>query len=322
MVTQAQRELGKLTVSTQDQNPDSADTHPDAEDTSEKEGESDSESGTAPETPIAESPREAGPSAALQSFFGRLQSSVPPNIVATVQSQLPESLKHPQNIDLSQLRMTMSAEFQRVQGVTRAQAEEYVHKSEHLLREAMKEAGEVLRDAVKVIPPEESSGSSSQGLIWDGTDMWVLPTVEGGDVRGKGKEIDSGSSSRRQSEDARRAVATRAQALLTQLKSNAEIIKLDPETEASSATFHDWISEVQSKGEQPGTKVWSERVADALSSQQDGQTLQETLDTLGMFTTRSSLPTLLSLLQYLLYYLTKNSGHDTSSACIRSNKKN
>lgn len=287
MVTQAQKELGKLTVPTDDQNPDSADTHPDAEDASEKEGDSDSESGTAPDTPIAESPRGGtGPSAALQSFFGRLQSSVPPNIVSTVQSQLPESLKHPQNIDLSQLRTTLSAEFQRVQGVTRAQAEEYVHKSEHLLREAMKEAGEVLRDAVKVIPPEEGGGSSSQGLVWDGTDMWLLPTVEGGgDARdkGKGKEIESGFSSRRQSEDARRAVATRAQALLTQLKSNAEILKVDPETEASSATFHVWISEVQSKGEQPGTKVWSERVASALSSQQDGQTLQETLDALGTF---------------------------------------
>lgn len=293
MVTQAQRELGKLTVSTESEAPapapaPAADTHPDAEDASEKESENGSESdGATPDTPIAESTRGAGPSSSLQSFFARLQSSVPPNIVSTVQAQLPESLKHPQNIDLSQLRTTLSAEFQRVQGVTRAQAEEYVHKSEHLLREAMKEAGEVLRDAVKVIPPEESGGSSSQGLIWDGTDVWQLSMADGGDVRGKGKETDSGSSSRQQSEDARQAVATRAQALLKQLKSNSEIIKLDPETDTSSETFHVWMSEVQSKGEQPGTKAWSERVAGALSDPQDVETLQEMLDTLGMLTTRS-----------------------------------
>jgi len=278
------RELGKLTVSNEAPapapTPASGDAHPDA--SAKESDEDDSESSADPQTPTAESPEGVGPSSSLQSFFARLQASVPPSIVSTVQAQLPESLKHPQNIDLSQLRTTLSAEFQRVQGVTRAQAEEYVHKSEHLLREAMKEAGEVLRDAVKVIPPEESGGSSAQGLIWDGTDVWVLPTAEG-DVKGKGKETDSGHSSRRQSEDARQAVATRAQALLKQLRSNPEIIKLDPETDASSGVFHSWVSEVQSKGEHPGTEAWSERVASALSDPQDGEMLRETLDTLGMF---------------------------------------
>ncbi|KAG0700737.1 hypothetical protein DFH29DRAFT_930567 [Suillus ampliporus] len=263
VVTQAQRELGKLAVSTETP----ADAHDDAEDASENERESEGESHTAPETPTAESPSAAGSLSTSQSFFARLQSSLPPNIVST-------------NIDLSQLRTTLSTEFQRVQGVTRAQAEEYVHKSEHLLREAMKEAGEVLRDAVKVIPPEEGGGSSSQGLIWDGTDVWVLPMAEGGDVKGKGKETSSGPSSRRQSEDARQAVATRAQALLKQLKSNPEIIKLDPEADASSETFHAWVSEVQRKDEHPGTKAWSERVASALSDPEDGQTLQEMFDAL------------------------------------------
>ncbi|KAG1735140.1 uncharacterized protein EDB91DRAFT_1238309 [Suillus paluster] len=278
VVTQAQRELGKLAVSTETPADTPADSHDDTEGASENEGES--ESHTAPETPTAESPNATGSLSTSQSIFARLQSSLPPNIVSTVQAQLPESLKHPQNIDLSQLRTTLSTEFQRVQGVTRAQAEEYVHKSEHLLREAMKEAGEVLRDAVKVIPPEESGGSSSQGLIWDGTDMWLLPMAEGGDVKGKGKETNSGPSSRRQSEDARQAVATRAQALLKQLKSNPEIIKLDPEADTSGETFHAWVSEMQSKDEHPGTKVWSERVASALSDTEDGQTLQETFDAL------------------------------------------
>lgn len=257
VVTQAQKELGKLAISTEAP----ADAHADDADvTSDKES-------------------ETGSLSTSQSFFARLQSSLPPNIVSTVQDQLPESLKHPQNIDLSQLRTTLTTEFQRVQGVTRAQAEEYVHKSEHLLREAMKEASEALRDAVKVIPPEESGGYSNQGLIWDGTDVWMLP-MEGGDVKGKGKEMDLGISSGRQSEDARQAVATRAQALLKQLKSNSEIIKLDPEADTASETFHAWVSEAQSKDEHPGTKFWSERIARTLSDTDDGQTLQETFDAL------------------------------------------
>lgn len=275
VVTQAQKELGKLAISTETPANDAHTSE--AEDTSDKESES--ECGTAPETPTAESHSAEGSISISQSFFARLQSSLPPNIVSNVQAQLPESLKHPQSIDLSQLRTTLTTEFQRVQGVTRAQAEEYVHKSEHLLREAMKEASEALRDAVKVIPPEEGEGYSNQGLVWDGSDVWMLP-MEGGDVKGKGKETDLGVSSRRQSEDARQAVATRAQALLKQLKSNPEIIKLDPDADAGRETFHVWVSEAQSKDEHPGTKFWSERIARALSDPDDGQTLEETFNAL------------------------------------------
>lgn len=272
VVTQAQKELGKLAISTE--TPTDAHADDEAEDR-----ESESECTTAPETPTAESHSAGGSLSTSQSLFARLQSSLPPNIVSTVQAQLPESLKHPQNIDLSQLRTTLTTEFQRVQGVTRAQAEEYVHKSEQLLREAMKEASEALRDAVKVIPPEESGGYSNQGLVWDGSDVWMLP-MEGGDVKGKGKETDSGASSGQQNEDARQAVATRAQVLLKQLKSNPEIIKLDPEADAASETFHAWVSEAQSKDEHPGTTFWSERIARTLSDPDDGQTLQETFDAL------------------------------------------
>jgi hypothetical protein len=271
VVTQAQKELGKLAISTE--------TPADANADEAEDQENESECATAPETPTAESHSAAGSLSTSQSIFARLQSSLPPNIVSTVQAQLPESLKHPQNIDLSQLRTTLTTEFQRVQGVTRAQAEEYVHKSEHLLREAMKEASEALRDAVKVIPPEESGGYSHQGLVWNGSDVWMLP-MEGGDVKGKGKETDLGVSSGWQSEDARQAVATRAQALLKQLKSNPEIIKLDPEADPASETFHAWVSEAQSKDEHPGTKFWSERIAKTLSDPEDSQMLQETFTAL------------------------------------------
>ncbi|KAF8967907.1 hypothetical protein BDZ97DRAFT_1801921, partial [Flammula alnicola] len=107
-------------------------------------------------------------SSSPQSLFSRLQSALPPNIVATHASE---------NIDLQGIRANLLSELQRVQGVTLTQAEEYAHKSEALLREAVKEAGEVLRDAVKVVPPEqaETSAAGGSGLVWDGTDMWMFP---------------------------------------------------------------------------------------------------------------------------------------------------
>src|SRR6202035_1410672 len=114
---------------------------------------------------------------------------------------------------------------------------EYVHKSEALLMEAVKEAGEVFKDVVKVVPPEEVEGSS--GFVWDGTDMWMLPTgrwesAEGG-TKGKGRKI-SGTVL------AQRAVATRAEALLKRLKHDPEIIGRDTEGDGDvGAQFEEWI---------------------------------------------------------------------------------
>ncbi|KIK97134.1 hypothetical protein PAXRUDRAFT_825264 [Paxillus rubicundulus Ve08.2h10] len=300
VVTQAQRELGKLANADASLAAGSSTTEGETSPASDHEDESDA--GKSAETPTTETERsesaEHGAStdtstpalatSTTQSLFSRLQSSLPPNVVSAVQAQLPDSLKNPQNIDLSHLRTTLSSEFQRVQGVTRAQAEEYVHKSEAMLREAMKEAGEVLREAVKVIPPEADSAGTS-GFVWDGSNVWMLPGLaadadggrsSGSSSKGKGKESDSGPSSRRQLEDSRRAVATRAESLLKQLRSNAEIIKLDPAIDTSNEAYLAWAEASEASGEGFGTQVWSERVAEALSDPLDGTALQSTLDTL------------------------------------------
>ncbi|KAH7920782.1 hypothetical protein BV22DRAFT_1073397 [Leucogyrophana mollusca] len=284
VVSQAQRELGKLTAET----PRTSLADPSASTEEHEEGEADpSVESSATESPSeVASDTEPTPSSS-QTFFARLQSSLPPNIVSTVQNNLPESLRNAQNIDLNQLRTTLTSEFQRVQGVTRAQAEEYVHKSESLLREAMKEAGEVLRDAVKVIPPEEA-GPSASAVVWDGSDLWVLPTPAGESEgsnsfssKGKGRDADSGSSSRRQSEDARRAVATRAESLLKQLKSNPEVIKLNPEDDTTAKeSYLSWLRDVERREEGPGSKAWSDLADDALSEPLDGPALQDTMKTL------------------------------------------
>ncbi|KAH7888462.1 hypothetical protein F5I97DRAFT_2054997 [Phlebopus sp. FC_14] len=290
VVTQAQRELEKLSSTAE--TPASPSTA--ADETSSEEEKDESDVDQSADTPTGESASSdpvdeiaATPTSSswsTQSFFARLQSSLPPNVVSTVQAQLPESLKNAHNVDFSQLRNTLSSEFQRVQGVTRAQAEEYVHKSEAMLREAMKEAGEVLRDAVKVIPPEEQGSGSTAGVVWDGSDIWMLPGMaadaeEGrssSSYKGKGKETDASTSSRGPSEDSRRAVATRAESLLKQLRSNPEIIKLDPAADSSKESYFAWADASEASGEGFGTKAWSARVAEALSD----PVLQDTLETL------------------------------------------
>lgn len=234
-------------------------------------------------TPSASTPSvQESPASLSQSLFSRIQNSLPPNIVSTVQTHLPETLKNAsQNIDFAQLRTSLSTEFQRVQGVTRVQAEEYVHKSEELLREAIREAGEVLKDAVKVIPPEEVGSTSA--FVWDGTDAWMLTSPSGTTVTGiKGKT----GSSQRQSGEGQLSVATRAESLLKQLKYDPAIIRVDPEAdEGVREMYKQWLqSEVDSKEGGLTNSEWTDRVASALSEPGDGQALQVTLDTLGGLT--------------------------------------
>ena len=209
-----------------------------------------------------------------QSLFARLSSSLPPNIVSAVQTHVPDSLKNAsQNIDFAQLRSNLSTEFQRVQGVTRAQAEEYVHRSEVLLKDAMREAGEVLREAVKVIPPEEGGAPSG---VWDGTDVWMLPSSSDvTDAKGKGKQLELG--------EAHRSVSTRAESLLKQLKYDPAVIRADPEAEETVKTLYlSWIeAEIDSKEGGVDNKEWMDKMTGALGEPGDGEALQATHDALG-----------------------------------------
>lgn len=226
-------------------------------------------------TPVAPAdetlePPADGPSTSASSqssLFSRLQSVIPPNLISTVQSHIPESIKHAsENIDVSQIGSNVLAELQRVQGVTRAQAEEYARKSEALIREAVKEANEVLKDAVKIIPPDASgqAGSSSgSGLVWDGSDMWMLPTDSFSTTSNQassGKEKEGGPSS-----ESQHAVASRALALLHRLQSDPSIIQHDPEAdEGVKEAYAKWREEeIKSKGgiESP---EWTEQTAKLL----------------------------------------------------------
>ena len=216
-------------------------------------------------------------STSTTTLFSRLQSALPPNIVATVQNNLPESLKHAsENVDFSQLGTNLMSEFQRVQGVTRAQAEEYVLKSEVLIRDAVKEAGEVLRDAVKVIPPDQAG--SNEGMIWDGTDMWMLPADSSDST---GKEEDATGSMK--GAEAQSAVATRAEALHRRLKRDPAILRHDPEAdEGNRDEYRAWLErDVNSKEGGIDGQEWKGKIAAVLEEPLDGPALKELRDMLG-----------------------------------------
>lgn len=240
------------------------------------------------------------PTSPTKTFFTRLQASLPPNLVtavqnlpdlkqaqmslvSTVQANLPEQLKQgPQNIDFAQIRANLTNEFQRVQGITRAQAEEYVQKTDVLLREAYVGAEEFLKEAVKVVPPENPSGAAA---AWDGSDLWGMDltlgmglTGTGGDGKGKDREVDWASP-----QEAQKAVATRAQALIHRIKHDPEVLKVNPADDAALKVGYDaWVEkEVQSKPDGIKSSEWTDKIVEALQDDVDGDALNNTMDELG-----------------------------------------
>lgn len=263
-VTQAQKELSKLAS-------DSA--APTAEDTSRN-----GEDASVSEPP---DPAHVNPEA---------RQGHPETSTSNIQTlfHLPESLRHAsESIDLAQLRTNILNEFQRVQGVTRTQAEEYVHKSEVLVREAMKEAGEVLRDAVKILPPEDDQRT---GFVWDGTDMWSLPELSDSTV------ADKGQRSELRAQGSTDLVASRAAVLLLRLKHDPAIVRHDPEADAGLRELYStWIcSGVDSKEGGMDGEEWSAKSSALLDEPVSGEALKATLDTLG--SSVSILPFVISLI--------------------------
>ena len=200
-----------------------------------------------------------------QSIFTRLQSSIPPNLVSTVQSniQIPPSIRHAASgsVDFSQLKNTLTTEFTRVQDITLAQAGGYVQKSEELLREA----GEFLKDAVKVVPPE--SQGESIGVVWDGSDVWMLPAMAASVAPERTHGASTGGAGR-SSMEGTRAVATRAGELLRRLRHDDTVIKADPEGEETvKALYNEWVSNrVEPVGGIEGEE-WSEKRKLALDAE-------------------------------------------------------
>ena len=281
---QAQKELSKLTTVEEPKDLKDPETTRDTDTVSSTAGSSTDALPTTdheePSTAVSSPADKETPSASTNStttLLSRLQSALPPNIVATVQNNLPDSLKQAsENMDFSQFGSNLMSEFQRVQGVTRAQAEEYVLNSEVLIRDAVKEAAEVLRDAVKVIPPDQAG--SNEGLLWDGTNMWMLPAELSASI---GRGEDATGSSR--NVETQSAVATRAEALLRRLKRDPAILRHDPEADKGTRDeYHAWWEgEVNTQEGGIDGQEWAHKIAAVLEEPVDGPALKELRDMLG-----------------------------------------
>ena len=136
-----------------------------------------------------------------------------------------------------------------------------MHKSEELLREA----GEFLKDAVKVVPPE--SQGESVGVMWDGSDVWMLPAVAAS-VSPEQPRGASTSGAEQSSMEGTRAVATRAEELLRRLSYDDTVIKADPEGEETvKALYDEWVSNRVEPTGGIGGDGWLEKRKLALSAE-------------------------------------------------------
>ncbi|CCM03319.1 uncharacterized protein FIBRA_05447 [Fibroporia radiculosa] len=313
VVSQAQKELSKYTA-------DSSSVPPAAGSTNDAPSETDRDNDTTPSVSVSASASSISPadtedisttpnpdsgSQALpqsQTLLGRLQASLPPQLVSSVQEKLPDSIKHARGISLSApdfatLRSTLTTELQRVQGTSedflhrmQGSGEELFQRMQGSSEELFREAGEFLKDAVRVVPPEEGGfGGSNAGVMWDGTDVWMIPTfgVEStaGPPSAKGKEREtegrrsqsSGPDSRRPSMDGIRAATTRAEALLTQLRYDPQVLRADPAAEGEA--FDKWAA-TEVDGEGVGGiegDVWKKRVDWEMNERPEMRVLYETL---------------------------------------------
>lgn len=216
---------------------------------------------------------------AAQAFFSRLQASLPSTnnttslpSLASFQSTLSSHLSSNPNLqlDLPALRQTLTTNFQKLQtdlhlADAEHLAEEYLRKSEAVLREAGAAAGSFLQEAVKVVPPPQSSG----GMSWDGSDVWTLPAPSS--QLGSSKIIFAQSDAQISALTGLSPSSVRAQrkdALLKQLRSDRALIKLDPSggqgvDEDVTEAWNKWFAtEVEAKGGIDGdewtAKVWGE----------------------------------------------------------------
>ena len=107
--------------------------------------------------------------------------------------------------ELARVQGSSEELLHRVQGqseelLQRVQAGDLLQRGEGLLKqvqgggeEFFREASEFLRDAVRIVPPDPSEGGA--GVVWDGTDVWMIPTYTAAtptestsSEKGKGKE--------------------------------------------------------------------------------------------------------------------------------------
>ena len=108
----------------------------------------------------------------------------------------------------------------------------------------LKQAGEFLQDAVKVVPPAPGQVGYQPGMIWDGSDVWMFSEAReeeaaaAADQKGKGKEGIS---------------VSRTGALLRKLRTDPEMIHAVP----SGETYEWFCGEIDAKDGGLGSDEWN-----------------------------------------------------------------
>ena len=209
-------------------------------DTTTPDGESSATSSASASTATLPDPQQ---DASSQTLFTRLQSSLPPDLLTTLRETIPDSVR-----DAQRRQELAQAAQARVHGAAA--------RGEVLLRGA----SVFLRDAVRVVPPEEYPATASASAS-------TPPTFEDATTPRAEAPSPVGISG---------TPATRRDALLRALRATPAILRVDPaKEERSVAFFGSWILQTKSL---PGQ---TQREAE-LSA--DEGALQVTRSTLGQLT--------------------------------------
>jgi hypothetical protein len=184
---------------------------------------------------------------------------------ANIQSTLQRTLSDPQ---VQQIKSTLTANLYTLQenvhhiqenvvtGVHHLQESlpdlQNVEARDKLLGDArkhgedwLKQAGEFLQDAVKVVPPAPGQAGYQPGMIWDGSDVWMFSEAREEeaatpDQKGKGKEGFS---------------VSRTGALLRKLRTDPEMIRAVP----SGETYEWFCGEIDAKDGGLGSSEWKKK---------------------------------------------------------------
>lgn len=234
-------------------------------------------------------------------LFSRLQSSIQEGTatslpsLASFQQSLSAQLKSNPNlhVDMPALRASLTSNFQKLQSdlhLADAEklADQYLKKSEAVLIHGLKDAGKFLQDAVRIVPPEEGGEQPHAGVTWDGSDVWTLPspTSKPGSSRILFSQTDAQVSALTGLSTSS-VRAKRKDALLHQLRTNQELLLVDPASEAADEDVREawakWFKEeVEAKEGGVEGDEWTQKIWAELGPRSDGvEELKATRDELG-----------------------------------------
>jgi len=215
--------------------PSTASSSRDLTDISTADGEGSASSSTSASTATLSDPQqqqrpdETQSSLNAQTLFTRLQSSLPPDLLTGLRDTIPDSVRDAQaRRELAQVAQA------RVQGAAA--------RGEELLRGA----SVFLRDAVRVVPPEEADFSPSDS---------TTPSAHESTIS-RGKEVPTPTV-------VSSTPVTRRGALLRALRENPAILRVDPAgEERSAALFTSWVERVGEEASRDESRRESELGAD------------------------------------------------------------